>query len=131
MQGANRFPRTKWVCSAAPIRYLCAMTATLLVLCTCPDRRTALGLATPLVQEGLAACVNITAPITSVYRWQGKVEQAEECLLLIKTGAARYQELEDALRSRHPYELPEIIAVPIEHGLTDYLQWVEQCTTTS
>ncbi len=107
------------------------MIATLLVLCTCPDRRTALDLAGPLVQEGLAACVNITAPITSVYRWQGKVEQAEECLLLIKTGATRYQELEDALRSRHPYELPEIIAVPIQHGLTDYLQWVEQCTTAS
>jgi periplasmic divalent cation tolerance protein len=107
------------------------MIAILLVLCTCPDRRTALDLATPLVQEGLAACVNITAPITSVYRWQGKVEQAEECLLLIKTGAARYQELEDALRSRHPYELPEIIAVPIQHGLTGYLQWVEQCTTAS
>lgn len=107
------------------------MIATLLVLCTCPDRRTALDLAAPLVQEGLAACVNVTAPITSVYRWEGKVEQAEECLLLIKTGAARYQELEEVLRSRHPYELPEIIAVPIQHGLTDYLQWVEQCTTAS
>ncbi len=107
------------------------MIATLLVLCTCPDRQTALDLAGPLVQERLAACVNITAPITSVYRWQGKVEQAEECLLLIKTSARRYRELEEVLRSRHPYELPEIIAVPIQHGLTNYLQWVEQCTTAS
>ncbi len=107
------------------------MTAALLVLCTCPDHRTALDLARHLVQEGLAACVNITAPVTSVYRWQGEVEQAEEYLLLIKTFAARYRELEEALQSRHPYELPEIIAVPIQHGLTGYLQWVEQCTTTS
>ena len=107
------------------------MIAALLVLCTCPDRRTALDLAGHLVQEGLAACVNITAPVTPVYRWQGEVEQAEESLLLIKTSTTRYPELEEALRSRHPHELPEIIAVPIQHGLTEYLQWVEQCTTAS
>ena len=106
------------------------MTSTLLFLCTCPDRGTALDLAGALVREGLAACVNITAPVTSVYLWQGELEQEEESLLLIKTSAARYPELEQALRSRHPYELPEIIAVPIQHGLNDYLQWVEQCTTT-
>ena len=107
------------------------MTATLLILCTCPDRRTASDLAEFLVQEGLAACVNISAPVTSVYRWQGRVERAEESLLLIKSSAIRYPELEQTLRSRHPYELPEIIAVPIEHGLNDYLQWVKQCTTAS
>jgi len=66
-----------------------------------------------------------------VYRWQGRVEQAEECLLLIKTSATRYQDLEDAIRVRHPYEVPEIIAVPIEQGLTAYLSWVEQCTNAS
>jgi len=123
--------KSKLVCSARTIRYLCAMTSTLLVLCTCPDHRTAQDLAGHLVREGLAACVNVTAPVTSVYLWQGKLEQEEESLLLIKTSAARYSELEQALRSRHPYELPEIIAVPIEKGSSDYLQWVEQCTTVS
>ena len=104
------------------------MSDILLVFCTCPDRRTALDLTTPLVEQGLAACINISAPITSVYRWQGKVEQSEEYLLSIKTSAARYADLEQAIRKRHPYELPEIIAVPIDQGLTEYLQWVEQCT---
>jgi periplasmic divalent cation tolerance protein len=104
------------------------MSDILLVFCTCPDRRTALDLTTHLVEKRLAACVNISAPITSVYRWQGKVERSEEYLLSIKTSAARYTELEQEIRKRHPYELPEIIAVPIEQGLTDYLKWVEQCT---
>lgn len=104
------------------------MSDNLLVFCTCPDRQTALELVTPLVEQGLAACASISAPVTSVYRWQGKVEQAEEYLLSIKTSAARYPDLEQAIQKRHPYELPEIIAVPIEQGLTEYLQWVEQCT---
>lgn len=101
---------------------------TLLILCTCPDRPRALEIATILVREGLAACVNIGAPMTSVYRWEGKVEQAEEWLLLIKTQAVRYGDLERKLMTLHPYSLPEIIALPIERGLAAYLQWVEQCT---
>lgn len=104
------------------------MSEIFLVFCTCPDRPAALDLAKILVESGLAACVTIQDGVTSVYLWQGALEQSDECLLLIKTSAARYQELEDAIKARHPYELPEIIAVPIQTGLNDYLTWVEQCT---
>jgi periplasmic divalent cation tolerance protein len=96
-----------------------------------PDRGTGLRLAKSLVDQGLAACVNLSAPITSVYRWEGKCETAEEVLLLIKTTQQAYQALEAALLNLHPYELPEIIAVPVEQGLAGYLDWVEQCTSTS
>ncbi len=107
------------------------LTSTLLVFCTCPNRQTAENIANNLVDRGLAACVNLTAPITSIYTWQGQRETAEETLLLIKTSQARYAELEQAIASQHPYELPEIIAVPVERGLAGYLNWVKQCTTSS
>jgi periplasmic divalent cation tolerance protein len=103
-------------------------TPLLLMLCTTPDRSTAERLAEILVEQGLAACVNLSAPITSIYRWQGKTEQSDEILLLIKTTKERYQACESALRAAHPYELPEIIAVPVEQGLDDYVNWVERCT---
>ena len=103
-------------------------TSLLLTLCTAPDRETALSLAEHLVKRGLAACVNISTPITSVYRWQGKVESADETLLLIKTTQQQYSALEAAILALHPYELPEIIAVPVAQGLPGYLDWVEQCT---
>lgn len=97
---------------------------TLLVLTNLPDAGAARKLADFLVERRVAACVNILAPCRSVYRWQGRVEDAEEVPLLIKTTAARYAELETAIRERHPYELPEIIAVPVSHGLPGYLAWV-------
>jgi periplasmic divalent cation tolerance protein len=97
---------------------------TLLVLTNLPDAASARSLAEALVAERLAACVNILASCRSVYRWQGKVEDAEEVPLLIKTTADRYAALEAAIRARHPYELPEIVAVPIARGLPDYLAWV-------
>jgi periplasmic divalent cation tolerance protein len=97
---------------------------TLLVLTNLPDADSAQALATTLVSERLAACVNVLAPCRSVYRWQGAIESAQEVPLLIKTTAARYAELEAAIRAAHPYELPEIIAVPISHGLPGYLDWV-------
>jgi periplasmic divalent cation tolerance protein len=96
----------------------------LLVFCTCPDRATAQGLAQTLVESGLAACVNLIDGVTSVYPWRGRIEQS-----LAKTMTARYPELERVVRARHPYELPEIIAVPIQQGLPEYLQWVESCTS--
>ena len=96
----------------------------LLVLTNLPDGESARALADHVVAARLAACVNILAPCRSIYRWQGNIEQAEEVPLLIKTTAARYAELEAAIRARHPYELPEIIAVPVAHGLPDYLSWV-------
>jgi len=102
----------------------------LLVFCTCPDEETAARIAEALVEERLAACVNRLPALTSVYLWQGKVERDAETLLLIKTADARF----DALRARlcvlHPYELPEIIAVPVTRGLPAYLQWVSTCTAT-
>ncbi|MDP2134990.1 MAG: divalent-cation tolerance protein CutA [Sulfuritalea sp.] len=101
---------------------------TLLILTTLPDAASAQALAASLVRQGLAACVNILAPCRSVYRWKGAIENAEEIPLLIKTTAARYAALEAAIRATHPYELPELIAVPIAHGLPDYLSWVAAAT---
>lgn len=99
-----------------------------LILSTCPDASSAARLAGLLVERGLAACVNIQAGVNSVYRWQGKTEQASEHLLLIKTSAARYDEVETCIKAHHPYELPEIVAVPIVAGSKEYLSWVgETC----
>ncbi|MFT3759994.1 divalent-cation tolerance protein CutA [Thauera sp.] len=100
------------------------MSDTLLVLTNLPDTADARALATDLVEQRLAACVNILAPCTSVYRWQDEIETATEVPLLIKTTAARYAELEAAILARHPYELPEIIAVPVKPGLPGYLGWI-------
>ena len=96
----------------------------LLVLTNLPDRAAAERLAALLIEQRLAACVNILAPCRSVYRWKGAVQRDEEHPMLIKTTAERYPEVEKALREGHPYELPEIIAVPIERGLPAYLDWI-------
>jgi len=102
----------------------------LLVITNVPDRAVAERLANMLIEKQLAACVNILAPCRSVYRWKGAVQHDEEHPMLIKTTAERYAALEQALRSGHPYELPEIIAVPIERGLPAYLDWVAAETNT-
>jgi periplasmic divalent cation tolerance protein len=101
---------------------------TLLVFTNLPDRDAALGLARALVERRLAACVNVLGGCTSVYRWQGDVEEAAEVPVLVKTRAARYPELEAAIRELHPYELPEIVAVPVVRGLPEYLDWVAEET---
>ena len=98
--------------------------STLLVLTNLPDRAAAERLAEELVQKNLAACVNILGPCRSVYRWKAAVQHDEEHPMLIKTTHERYGALEQTLRAGHPYELPEIIAVPIERGLPAYLEWV-------
>ncbi|HEX6321374.1 MAG TPA: divalent-cation tolerance protein CutA [Burkholderiales bacterium] len=98
--------------------------SSLLVLTNLPDRAAAERIADALIGQRLAACVNILAPCRSVYRWEGEVQHDEEHPMLIKTTAERYPALEQALRAAHPYELPEIIAVPIERGLPGYLAWV-------
>jgi periplasmic divalent cation tolerance protein len=95
-----------------------------IVLCTVPDETTARRVATTLVEERLAACVNIVPGLTSVYRWQDAVESAAEQLLIIKTGTSVYPRLEDRIRALHPYELPEIIAVSPAGGLPDYITWI-------
>ena len=101
---------------------------TLLVITNLPDAESARALATKLIEQRVAACVNVLAPCQSIYRWEGKVEEAEEVPLLIKTSAARYAALEEAIRAYHPYELPEIVAVRVEKGLPDYLAWVAAST---
>ena len=98
--------------------------ASLLVLTNLPDRMSAEALAAALIEARLAACVTILAPCRSVYRWQDTLETSDEIPLLIKTTEARYAALEAAICAQHPYELPEVIAVPITHGLPDYLGWV-------
>ncbi len=96
----------------------------LLVLTNLPNRPAAEALARALVEERLAACVNILAPCRSIYRWQGAIETADEVPLLIKTTSERYTALEAAIRRHHPYELPEVIALAPRHGLPEYLAWV-------
>ena len=106
------------------------VSQTLLVITSLPDEASAQVLATMLVAERLAACVNVLAPCRSTYHWQGGIESATEVPLLIKTTTARYAALEAAIRASHPYELPEIIAVPIAHGLPEYLAWLVTETRT-
>lgn len=96
----------------------------ILVITNLPDRESARNLAEKLVDERLAACVNLLAPCESVYRWQGRIENAQEVPLLIKTLKAHYGKVEKTIRQCHPYELPEIIAVPITAGLPAYLDWL-------
>jgi periplasmic divalent cation tolerance protein len=95
-----------------------------LVLCTCPDADAARKLAEALVAERRAACVNIFPGLTSIYPWEGRIETAEEQLLLIKTEAGGFDGLEAFIKARHPYQVPEIIAVPIVSGSADYLEWM-------
>jgi periplasmic divalent cation tolerance protein len=97
----------------------------IVVLTNLPDSEAAFNLARELVQLRLAACVNVLAPVTSFYRWEGKDEQATEYPLLIKSTHERYIELEEAIRKRHPYSLPEIVAWPIAQGFAGFLRWVE------
>jgi periplasmic divalent cation tolerance protein len=102
----------------------------LIVLTSLPDREVALRLARTLVERQLAACVNVLAEGTSVYRWQGEIETAQEVPVLIKTRAALYEAVEAAIREFHPYELPEIVAVTVQRGLPQYLEWISSETAT-
>ena len=99
--------------------------AVIAVLTNLPDSASAFNLARALVQMRLAACANVLSPATSFYRWNGREEEAREFPVLIKTIDTRYPELEQAIRERHPYDTPEIIAWPITQGSPAYLAWVE------
>lgn len=101
-----------------------------LILCTCPDKDTAKKLARLLVSKKLAACVNILPGITSIYSWEEQIESVQEHLLLIKSRKDQYQTIETTLFKHHPYEIPEIIALPIERGLPEYLDWITTCLST-
>ncbi len=105
------------------------MTDALIVFTTYPDHEAALQAAANLVQQKLAACVNVLPQMTSVYEWDGKARTDTEHLLLAKTTARRFPALEAAIRASHPYELPEIIATPIARGLEGYIDWISSQTT--
>jgi len=100
------------------------------VLCTVPDHDTAENIARTLVTERLAACVNIVPGVTSVYRWEDAIEREQELLLLIKTSQTAWPLLEQRIRGLHPYELPEIIAVPLINGQADYITWLNNSLIT-
>lgn len=103
-------------------------SGTLLVWTTIDDGERAATLARGLVEERLAACVHVLPAGQSVYRWQESIETAQEHTLLIKTTSAGYAALEAWLLMRHPYQTPEIAALPITQGLPDYLNWIQECT---
>ena len=102
------------------------MTGCCQVTTTLPDRSAADRVAQALVEERLAACAQVSGPIASTYRWQGAVEQASECYCHIKTTLGRLPALRRRLRELHPYDVPEIIAVPIVDGDPSYLEWIEE-----
>ena len=100
----------------------------LVIYCNCPDLATAERIATCVVGERLAACVNIVPGLISIYRWQGAVQRDSELLLMLKTVSTLYPRLEARLRELHPYQIPEIIALPIQAGLPAYLDWIAAST---
>jgi periplasmic divalent cation tolerance protein len=106
-----------------------SVSEAVIVLTNLPDRESAMKLARELVERRLAACVNVLGDISSVYRWQGRVATETEVPLLIKTRRSLYERVEAAISALHPYELPEIVAVPIGRGLAAYLEWVVAETT--
>ena len=97
----------------------------IVLLTTCPDQASASRIARDLVESGLAACVSRVGPVHSTYRWQGAIQDEPEVLLVVKTVTDRYSELEMRLKSLHPYEVPEIIALPVTAGSEAYLSWLQ------
>ncbi|MDE0798833.1 MAG: divalent-cation tolerance protein CutA [Nitrosomonadaceae bacterium] len=103
----------------------------ILVITNLPDKTTALELAEKLISKKVAACVNLQAECTSIYRWQDKIENTSELPVFIKTLAEHYPRVEEIIKEMHPDELPEIISVSISGGLPAYLQWISDETATS
>ena len=104
------------------------MTEHIVAVTTTADEDSAAALARALVERRIVACVNIVARVRSVYRWQGAIEDDAECVLLMKTRADRYQDLETALGELHGYDVPELIVLPVERGSAAYLGWVDEST---
>jgi periplasmic divalent cation tolerance protein len=105
------------------------MPESLVVFVTCGSEEEGLKIAHALVQERLAACVNLMSPIRSIYRWEGKICDEKEWLLIIKTQTARFDDLEKRVKALHSYSVPEIIALPIVTGSPSYLNWLEEMTS--
>lgn len=106
------------------------MTAARIALVSCPTDA-AESLAAALVEARVAACVNVIPRMRSVYRWQGAVQRDDEALLIIKTSSDRFDDLKREVLARHPYELPEVIAVDIADGHAPYLEWIAACTSSA
>ena len=104
------------------------MTDKIVVFTTCGSEEEARKLAAALIEKRMAACVNIAAPVTSVYRWKGKLEEAKEWMLIIKSRRERFEELRVVLEGAHSYELPEVLAIPVVEGSPNFLAWVEDET---
>ena len=104
------------------------MNESIVVLITCGSEEEALKIANALVEEHLAACVNLVSPIRSIYRWEGKIWDEKEWLLIIKTQKQRFEELEKKVKFLHYYSVPEIISLPIVEGSSSYLNWLEEMT---
>jgi periplasmic divalent cation tolerance protein len=105
-------------------------TDVLLVFTTWPDAANARSAVHTLVEEKLAACGNLIPGVESIYRWQGEIETSAEVIVIFKTTADRYPALEARIRELHSYEVPEIISIPVTHGLPDYLRWVnDSCSS--
>lgn len=106
------------------------MHETITIFCTCPDEDTAARLARALVEQSLAACVNIVPVVRSIYAWEGKVEDQREALMLIKTSADHFFLIEHWMGEHHPYDVPELLAVRNEHVSEEYLKWLWQTVST-
>ncbi len=104
------------------------MNEFIVVLITCGSEEEAMKIANALVEEHLAACVNLVSPIRSIYRWKGKIWDEKEWLLIIKTQKQRFEELEKKVKFLHSYSVPEIISLPIVEGSSSYLNWLEEMT---
>jgi periplasmic divalent cation tolerance protein len=105
------------------------MTDKIVVFTTCGSEEEARKLASALIEKHLAACVNITAPVTSIYRWKGAIEEQKEWMLIIKTRREKFESLRILLEAAHSYELPEVLALPVVEGSPNYLAWLEAETS--
>jgi len=103
-------------------------TDAIAILCTAPDAESAKRIASALVEERLAACVNLVPGLTSYFRWEGKVQREKEVLLVIKTRRAGFDAVAARVKALHPYTVPELIALPIDASTPDYLAWLTENT---
>jgi periplasmic divalent cation tolerance protein len=104
------------------------MVDAIIVLVTCGSEEEAVKIAHSLVEERVAACINLISPVRSIYRWEGKIWDEREWILIIKTQKKRFEELEKKVKSLHSYSVPEIIGLPVVEGAPSYLKWVEEVT---
>ena len=101
------------------------MSELTIILCTCPDTDSGSSLANGLVEAGLAACVNILPSVRSIYRWQGTLQDESEVLLIIKSLAKRFDEIEAWLEEHHPYDVPEVVGISADSVSGAYMRWIE------